>query len=176
MSNLLSIHHAAHLPTPCPWEFQVERLCLQLFIAQSLEWRSQKHTSLLFPISADSLGDFVEVTVRDQGGASKSLGFNGSNTCSDGEEKRGWWRGFMLHIYSVAFSFPIRVDAGPQVIWEQLDRRLATNPFPIMTEEIKLKSARQQGGSDLWPLNHSLSHPVQSVASLKWSMWFSFLF
>lgn len=38
--------------------------------------------------SADSLGGFVEVTVRGKGGASKRMDFNGSNTLSDGGKER----------------------------------------------------------------------------------------
>ena len=85
MSDLPNMHWAAHFPTPYPWEFQVERLCLQSFIAQSLEWRSQKHTSLLLPISADSPVAFMELIVRVQGRAAEvkvvpaeSLDFNES--------------------------------------------------------------------------------------------------
>lgn len=44
---------------------------MQSFIAQSLEWRSQKHTSLLLPISADSPVAFMEAIVRGQGRAAE---------------------------------------------------------------------------------------------------------
>lgn len=69
----------------------------------------------------------------------------------------------MFYIHSIAFSLPSRVVAGPQVIQEQLDRRLVREPFPIMTEATK--SAQQQGGRDMGPLlNHSFS--LQSKAWL----------
>ena len=44
---------------------------MQSFIAQSLEWRSQKHTSLLLPISADSPVAFMEAIVRGHGRAAE---------------------------------------------------------------------------------------------------------
>lgn len=79
-----------------------------------------------------------------------------------GKKKLEWWWGFMFYIHSVAFSLPSRVVAGPQVIQEQLDRRLAREPFPIMTEATK---SAQQGGRNMGPLlNHSFS--LQSKAWL----------
>ena len=76
----------------------------ELFIAQSLEWRSQKHTSLLFTISSDSLGDFVEVTVRGQGGASKSLDFNESTDLVIDKNDRVMERLHVLLAFSSFFT------------------------------------------------------------------------
>ena len=160
----------AHFPTPYPWEFQVERLCLQSFIAQSLEWRSQKHTSLLLPISADSPVAFMEAIVRGKGRAAevkvvpaKSLDFSESTYFVI--EKLEWREDFLYCMHSALLL-------EPKLCREHLGRRRATELFPIMSDKTSQHTLSKKGALP----HHLLSRPVQSSASLKWYMCFSVLF